>query len=67
MDLTTQEGVIAYMQSATSTADWNSKCDEVKKANGNNYPPFWFKAIVLSGLMERTLGKENASVKIEAL
>jgi hypothetical protein len=33
MELTTVEGVKALMGSATSESDWNSKCDEVKRAN----------------------------------
>jgi hypothetical protein len=40
------------MASAISEADWNAKCDEVKKANGG-YPDFWFPSIVLSGLVAK--------------
>lgn len=52
-NLTIPEGVEAYMASSTSERDWNSRCNDVKQANGGDYPPFWFEAIVLSGLMAR--------------
>lgn len=42
----TEEEVVALMESATSS--------QVKKACGG-YPPFWFKAIVISGLMNRVI------------
>lgn len=47
-----REDVVNLMESATSPDDWNAKCDQVKKACGG-YPPFWFDAIVLSGLSAR--------------
>lgn len=50
LDLTTQSGVKSFMQSAKSESDWNSRCDQVKSANGGNYPAFWFLSIVLSGI-----------------
>lgn len=49
-----EEQVVALMESATSSQDWNAKADQVKKACGG-YPPFWFKAIVISGLMNRVI------------
>ena len=50
MDLTKQENVVRLMQSSTSESEWNANCDQVKDANGG-YPPFWYSAIVLSGVM----------------
>lgn len=45
-----QEQVVNLMKSATSESDWNAKCDQVKKACGG-YPPFWYGAIIMSGLL----------------
>lgn len=52
-ELTTREGVIALMESATSEEDWDNKCDRVKAANGNYYPDFWFAVMLVSGRMKR--------------
>ena len=53
MNLTTIEGVAAYMAASQSESDWNNRCDEVIRANGG-YPSFWFGAIILSGLADKT-------------
>lgn len=60
MDLTKQEDVVALMSSATSESDWNSKCDQVQKANAG-YPSFWFGAIILSGLAAKITAKFGKS------
>jgi hypothetical protein len=49
INLTTPEGIAAFMSAATSERDWNSRCDQIKAANGG-YPSFWFATIILSGL-----------------
>lgn len=54
MNLTTESGVVAYMKEAISEKDWNNRCDEVKKANGGDYPSFWYPAIILSGVFHQT-------------
>lgn len=41
------------MESATTEADWNAKCDQVKRSHGGDYPEFWFQLIVASGLAGR--------------
>lgn len=48
-----REQVICLMESATSAADWNAKCDQVKAAYDGKYPLFWYEAIVMSGLVGR--------------
>ena len=53
LDLTTEEGVTALMQSSSSEKDWNYKADKVRQANNNDYPNFWYKACILSGLVNR--------------
>lgn len=52
-DLSTPQGVVAYMSAAKSEVDWNARCDAVKAANGG-YPSFWFFEIVMSGVASRT-------------
>jgi len=55
-DLTTPEGVAAYMSQATSGKDWDNRCTAVKKANGG-YPEFWYATIQLTGLHAETRHK----------
>ena len=52
LDLTTEEGVTALMETSKSEAEWNDNCDAVKKANGG-YPGFWYAAVIESGLRMR--------------
>lgn len=52
MDLTTPEGVTAYMSQSTSEDDWNDRGQAVKDAN-SGYPSFWWETVVKSGLSER--------------
>lgn len=54
--LTTPEGVVAHLQDATSEADWNRRCDDVKAANAG-YPSFWFEKVIMSGLAGRVAAK----------
>lgn len=53
MDLTTVKGVKELMSSSGSEQEWNVNCDKVKAANGD-YPSFWYRAIIMSGLLSRT-------------
>lgn len=52
--LANAQNVKEYMSQATSEDDWNNRCDHVKAANNNDYPSFWFSAIILSGLAAKT-------------
>lgn len=65
-DLTTAEGVAAYMGAATSEADWDTRCDAVKRANGG-YPSFWYPTVIMSGLADRTAAKWNGSAAISVV
>ena len=62
-DLTTRDGVTDHMSKSASEDDWNKRCDEVVAANGG-YPNFWYEAVVMSGLAEKTL--DGGSSEIEA-
>ncbi len=63
-DLTTPEGVLQYMRQATSEPDWSNRCDTVKKANGNDYPSFWFQTMILSGEANQILGSFGSSADL---
>lgn len=54
LDLTTEEGVTGLMQTSQSEDEWNANCDKVKAGNENDYPSFWYKAVVQSGLLTKT-------------
>jgi len=45
--------VVELMKSSKSEREWNANCDKVKKACGG-YPGFWFRAIILSGVLAQT-------------
>lgn len=49
-----RDEVVQLMKSAKSETEWNSYCDQVKKAC-DGYPDFWFQAIHASGLMARAI------------
>lgn len=50
LDLTSAAGVAAFMRQTSSRKDWNERCDIVKKANGGDYPQFWYGTVIASGL-----------------
>jgi hypothetical protein len=56
-DLTTEEGVVAHMEAATSDNDWNARAKAVKKANGGQYPDFWYPAMIQSKRMDKITAK----------
>lgn len=66
-ELVVRERVIDYMSQAVSDRDWNIRCEVVKQANGGGYPPFWYSAVIASGLMDRTLGKGKSELRIETV
>ena len=51
-----QQEVIDLMASSQNETDWNINASAVKAAC-EGYPPFWFKEIVISGLMARNSAK----------
>jgi hypothetical protein len=63
LDITTIEGVRTFMSQATDSRDWGVRCDVVKQVNGG-YPPFWYQEIILSGLMDQTLGQGASAMKV---
>lgn len=63
----TKEEVVQLMKSSKNSNEWNLNCDKVKKAFGNNYPAFWYETIILSGLLDSTLGKGSSEIKIHTI
>jgi len=45
-----EQEVVKLMKTSKTEEEWNNNCDKVKKAC-DGYPPFWYQAIILSGLM----------------
>jgi len=64
----TEIQVVELMKSSNSEAEWNSNCDKVKAAFDGQYPPFWWSAIMQSGVARETTAKwgSNAEIKITA-
>ena len=60
----TQQEMIDLMASSKNDFEWNENCDKVKAAFGGDYPPFWYKEIIVSGLMDKTLGAGASEFKI---
>ena len=60
-----EQEVVALMKSSKSEDEWNANCDKVKKVCGG-YPPFWYSAIVLSGIAAQIAASfgESADIKI---
>lgn len=48
-----KDEVIALMESSRDEDDWNRNCDTVKR-RCEGYPPFWYAAVIVSGLAART-------------
>jgi hypothetical protein len=58
-----EQEVVDLMSSSKNKQEWNRNCDTVKERCGG-YPKFWYKAVVLSGLMNRTLGEDSDKIHI---
>lgn len=54
----TEDEVVTLMQSSRTEAEWNANANRVKREFGQ-YPDWWYRAIVVSGLMSRTREKWN--------
>ena len=59
----TQEEVINLMKSSKNPQEWNANCNKVKESNDNNYPNYWYAEVILSGLIDKTLGEGSSTIK----
>ena len=59
-----EQEVVALMKSSKSEAEWNANCETVQESYGD-YPPFWYSAIILSGLATTTMASFGGSSDIK--
>ncbi|MHC4620123.1 MAG: hypothetical protein ACYTEQ_20440 [Planctomycetota bacterium] len=59
--------VVKLMESSTSDTEWDENCDKVKAAFNGNYPPFWYSAILASGVAQRTTESYGSDAKIRII
>lgn len=64
----TEQEVVDLMESSQTEQEWNNNATKVKQACGG-YPAFWFKAIVLSGLINRVAQRwgDDGKIKISGM
>ncbi len=60
----TQQELVTLMESSQTEKQWNDNCDHVNKTCGG-YPGFWFKSIVMSGLMGRVSARWGGTDQIQ--
>jgi hypothetical protein len=58
------------MESSKTPQEWNDNCRKVKAAFDKRYPPFWYEAIIASGLADRVIkaagDPHGASIRVVA-
>jgi hypothetical protein len=59
--------VVELMKTSKNEKEWNANADQVRAACGGGYPNFWFRAIVMSGLMHEVSARWGGTdeMKIE--
>ena len=62
-----KEEVLKLMASSKNEAEWNDNCDKVKAKNKGVYPSFWREEVVLSGLMDKTVGDGSSQIKFQTI
>lgn len=62
-DLTTEKGVVELMKTSKTEQEWNANGEKVKQAN-DGFPGFWFRAIIMGGVMRDTAAKWGGDDKI---
>jgi hypothetical protein len=60
----TKAQVIDLMQSSQTVQDWNKNADTVKAAFNGDYPNWWYEAIIISGVADKTLAKIGVTADI---
>ena len=51
----TQEEINKLKEAAGNDQEWNKVCDEIKAARGGQYPPDWWKVVVIMGGSRRPI------------
>ena len=52
-DLTTEKGVIAYIEQSTSLVDLRSRIQYITEVNNYSLPSFWFDKMVIGGVLRK--------------
>lgn len=52
-DLTVKENALEILESSASKLDWKNACDAIKKANGGNYPSWWYQEVIANRLVHQ--------------
>jgi len=50
MNLTDQE--LNALKNSKNETEWNSICDQIKRARSGQYPPDWFPKVLATGLIQ---------------
>ena len=58
--------VVELMRLSNTLAEWGKNCDAVKDKCGG-YPPFWYKAIIMSGLADDVAARWGGDAKIHVV
>jgi len=56
-DLTQVADVVSLMGSSKTEKEWDHNCELVKEANDGQYPRFWHKEVIQSGIYGRVVSK----------
>jgi len=51
----TRKEVVELMKSSKNVDEWNLNCDKVKEQFQGQYPDFWYEAILVSGVYNKTV------------
>lgn len=62
-EVNSPDSLVRYMEQTTSLQDWDDRCDALKAALGG-YPDYWYPTMIMSGEMDRILGKFGGSSEI---
>lgn len=57
-----KQEALQLLQASKNEHEWNAACDKIKQ-NGQ-YPDWWYPEVILSGLMDKTLGDGASEIKI---
>lgn len=59
MDITQDE--LKKLKSSKTMEEWDATCDAIKAARGGQYPPDWFRKVMMSGLAASVQESWNCS------
>lgn len=57
------EEQVGLLSNTKSKEEWTEICDKIKELNGNKYPKWWMKEVLMAGIPEKA--KKNWSKEHE--